>query len=221
MLKFFFLTNFFSFFSGKIFLCLSSSWFCPRPPASACPPPLFIRQAITFDLGGQTFLDTFSPPRKVTYLSCLGEQSLLEDQWDCPMGGSPQLSHFFADILGVRLLLDHKEIPLPPALILNSSHQLGHWEPHNGEARSTKVVELFENEGREQKVQQEISAFLTSLKMKGHHKVGTCLNFWTQLKPSFPRWMPFIVFIFIFFSGCGEDLLAPFKTYLFHNLLFC
>ncbi|XP_040176764.1 carnosine synthase 1 isoform X2 [Rana temporaria] len=168
---------------GKIFLCLSSSWFCPRPPASACPSPVFIRQAITFDHGGQTYLDIFSPPRKVTYLSWLGEQFLLEDQWDCPMGGSPQLSCLLADTLGVRLLLDHKEIPLPPALILNSSHQLDPWEPHNGEAKSTKVVELLQKEGREQRVQQEISAFLTSLKLKGHHKVvvKTC---WPSPNPS-------------------------------------
>ncbi|XP_072279361.1 carnosine synthase 1 [Pyxicephalus adspersus] len=156
---------------GKIFLCLSTSWFCPSPPTSACPPPLFIKQAITFDFGGRTFLDTFSPPRKVTYLSWLGEQFLLGDQWDCPMGGSPQLYNLLADTVGVRILLDHKEIPLPPALILNSFHQLGTWDPPNGEAKSTKVVELSQKEGREQRVQQEISEFLTTLKMKGHHKV--------------------------------------------------
>lgn len=102
---------------------------------------------------------------------------MLDDQWDCPMGGSPQLSHLLADIVGVRLLLDHEEIPLPPALILNSAHQLGPWEPQNGEAKSTKVVELLQNEEREQRVQEEVSTFLTSLKMKGHHKVGkTCLS---------------------------------------------
>lgn len=122
-------------------------------------------------------MDTFSPPRKVTYLSWLGEQFLLDDQWDCPMGGSPQLSHLLADIVGVRLLLDHEEIPLPPALILNSAHQLGPWEPQNGEAKSTKVVELLQNEGREQRIREEVSTFLTSLKMKGHHKVGkACLS---------------------------------------------
>lgn len=98
------------------------------------------------------------------------------------MGGSPQLSSLFADTLGMRLLLDHKEIPLPPALILNSSHQLDPWEPQNWEAKSTKVVELLQKQGREQRVQQEISAFLTSLKLKGHHKVGkTRLNFMTRL----------------------------------------
>lgn len=96
---------------------------------------------------------------------------MLEDQWGCPMGGSPQLSHLLADTLGMRLLLDHKEIPLPPAMILNSSHHLSPWKSHNREAKSTKIVELLQKEGRAHKVQQEISAFLISLKIKGHRKV--------------------------------------------------
>ncbi|XP_063814592.1 carnosine synthase 1 [Pseudophryne corroboree] len=156
---------------GKILLCLSSSWLCPRPPNPACSPPLFIRQAVTFDLGGRTFLDTFSPPRRVTYLSWLGgQQLLLEEKWDCPMGGSPQLSHLLADTLGVRLLLDRKEIPLAPGLLL-TSYQLGPWGPHNVETTATRVVELYQKEGREERVRQEISAFLTSLRKRGHHKV--------------------------------------------------
>ncbi|XP_075073350.1 carnosine synthase 1 isoform X2 [Mixophyes fleayi] len=156
---------------GKILLCLSPSWFCPRPTSPACPPPIFIKQAVTFDLGGRTFLDTFSPPRRVTYLSWLGgKQLLLEDQWDCPMGGSPQLSHLLADTLGVRLLLDRKELPLSPGLLLNP-YQLGPWGPHTVEARATRVVELYQKEGREETVRQEISAFLTSLRIKGHQKV--------------------------------------------------
>ncbi|KAM9326801.1 carnosine synthase 1 [Gastrophryne carolinensis] len=171
---------------GKIFLCLSPSWFCPKPFASACP-PLYIKQAVTFDLGGRTFLDTFFPPRRVTYLCWLGEgQSFLENQWDCPMGGSPQLSGLLSDTLGLRLLLDSKELPLPPALLVTSSHQLGwsSWGPHNGDARSTKVLELDHKEGREVRVHQEISAFLTSLRNKGYEKVvvKTC---WSHQAPAF------------------------------------
>ncbi|XP_068111348.1 carnosine synthase 1 isoform X2 [Hyperolius riggenbachi] len=163
---------------GKVFLCLSTTWLCPRPPNSTCPTPLFIKQAITFEMGGCTFLDTFSPPRRVTYLSWLQEkQSFMEDQWDCPMGGSPQLSYLLSDIIGVRLLLDSNEITLPYALLFTTSHQLGSWGSHKEDAKATKVVELHQGEGTEERVQQEISAYFMLLRMKGHQKVvvKTCL----------------------------------------------
>ncbi|XP_075698268.1 carnosine synthase 1 [Rhinoderma darwinii] len=157
---------------GKILLCLSTSWFCPAPPSPKSIVPLFIKQAVTFDLGGRTYLDTFFPPRRVTYLSWLGgPHFLMGEQWDCPMGGSPQLSHLLADTLGVRILLDSKELPLTPALLLSNSYQLGSWGKYTTKAKTTKVVELCQKEGREETIRQEILAFLTSLRMKGHQKV--------------------------------------------------
>ncbi|KAM3913638.1 carnosine synthase 1 [Leptodactylus fuscus] len=171
---------------GKMVLCLSTSWFCPPPPSPATTSPLLIKQAVTFDLGGRTYLDTFSPPRRVTYLSWLGgPQFLMGEQWDCPMGGSPQLSHFLANTLGVRVLLDAKELPLPPALLLSNSHQLGSWGKHSTKAKSTRVVELHHKEGREETIREEISAFLTSLRMKGHQKV-VLKTFWPspELSPA-------------------------------------
>lgn len=156
---------------GKILLCLSTSWFCPAPPSPATTVPLFIKQAVTFDLGGCTYLDTFSPPRRVTYLSWLGgPQFLMGEQWDCPIGGSPQLSLLLANTLGVRILLDTKGLPLTPALLLSNSYQLGSWGKCTMKAKSTRVVELCQK-GREETIRQEISAFLSSLKMKGYQKV--------------------------------------------------
>ncbi|KAM8924563.1 carnosine synthase 1 [Pelodytes ibericus] len=156
---------------GNMLLCLSSSWFCHRLPASTLPPPLFIRQAVTFDRGGRTFLDTFSPPRRVTYLSWLGgDKVLLGQEWDCPMGSSPQLSNFLANTLRVRLLLDSKELPLPPALVLTPYH-LGPWGSPNVHSRATRVVELDEQEGSEKRIKQAIADFLSSLRLKDHKQV--------------------------------------------------
>ncbi|KAG9471968.1 hypothetical protein GDO78_021960 [Eleutherodactylus coqui] len=163
---------------GKILLCLSTSWFCPAPPSPTTTVPLFIKQAVTFDFGGRTYLDTFSPPRRVTYLSWLGgPQFLMGEQFECPMGGSPKLSHLLANTLGVRLLLDTKQLPLTPALLLSNSYQLGFWGKYAMKAKTTRVIELCQKEGREETIRQEISAFLTSLKMKGHQKV-VLKTFW-------------------------------------------
>ncbi|XP_053306362.1 carnosine synthase 1 [Spea bombifrons] len=157
---------------GNILLCLSSSWFCPRPPACTLPPPLFVRQAVTFDLGGRTFLDIFSPPRRVTYLCWLGGDTVfLEQEWDCPMGGSPQLSSFLANTLDMRLLLDSRELPLPPALVLTPQCHLGPWGSRNGDGKNTKVVELDGKEGWEERVREDISNFLATLRMKKHQQV--------------------------------------------------
>ncbi|XP_040290571.1 carnosine synthase 1 [Bufo bufo] len=162
---------------GKILLCLSTSWFCPAPPSPATTVPLFIKQAVTFDLGGRTYLDTFSPPRRVTYLSWLGgPQFLMGEQWDCPIGGSPQLSLLLANTLGVRILLDTKGLPLTPSLLLSNSYQLGSWGKCTMKAKSTRVVELCQK-GQEETIRQEISAFLSSLKMKGYQKV-VLKTFW-------------------------------------------
>ncbi|XP_075439900.1 carnosine synthase 1 isoform X2 [Ascaphus truei] len=168
---------------GNTLLCLSPSWFCPQPPASAPPLPLYIRQAVTFDLGGRTFLDAFSPPRRVTYLLCLGgAQSLRGEGWDCPMGGSPQLSHLLADTLGVRLLLDRRELPLPPALLLAPPCWSGPWGPQNGEGRKTRLVELDGKPGWEERVREEISTFLASVRMKEHQQVvvKSCGSRWRE-----------------------------------------
>ncbi|OCT72151.1 carnosine synthase 1 [Xenopus laevis] len=166
---------------GNILLCLSTSCFHMRPANSALPYPLFVRQAVSFDLGGRTFLDTFYPPRRVTYLSWLGgDQILLEGDIECPMGGSPQLSRFLGDTLGIRLLLDRREIPLPPALILTPSYQQGLWGQLNGEERTTQMVKLDGKEGWEEKVKKDISEFLSSLKLKLYQKV--------VIKVCGPRW---------------------------------
>ncbi|KAM4636149.1 carnosine synthase 1 [Discoglossus pictus] len=168
---------------GNMLLCLSPSWFCPRPPASVRPPPLFIRQAVTFDVGGHTFFDTFSPPRRVTYLSWLGgEQFLLGDEWDCPMGGSPQLSRLLADTFAVRLLLDRMELPLAPGLLFTPPYQSSHWGQRNGDGRATKVIELDMKEGLEGRIKEEISTFLASLRAKEHRQVvvKSCGSRWSE-----------------------------------------
>eukprot|EP00079_Xenopus_tropicalis_P018183 XP_004919268.3 PREDICTED: carnosine synthase 1 isoform X1 [Xenopus tropicalis] len=157
---------------GNILLCLSPSCFHSRPENSGLPSPLFVRQAVSFDLGGRTFLDNFYPPRRVTYLFWLGgEQILLEGDIECPMGGSPQLSCFLADTLGIRLLLDSQELPLPPALILTPFYQQGLWEPLNGEGKTTRMVKLDREEGWEEKVKKDISEFLAFLKTRLYQKV--------------------------------------------------
>uniref|UniRef100_A0A8C5Q1X2 ATP-grasp domain-containing protein n=1 Tax=Leptobrachium leishanense TaxID=445787 RepID=A0A8C5Q1X2_9ANUR len=168
---------------GKILLCLSSSWFCPHP-SSSLPSPLYIRQAVTFDLGGRTFLDVFCPPRRVTYLSWMGgDNVLLGQEWNCPMGGSPQISSFLSNTLEMRLLLDKKDLALPPALVLSPYCSIS-WKLHE-EGKSTSLVHLDGKEGWEERVKRAVSDFLASLRRKEHQQVviKTC---GPQKKHSFP-----------------------------------
>ncbi|XP_053548329.1 carnosine synthase 1 isoform X2 [Bombina bombina] len=157
---------------GNLLLCLSTSWFCPRPPAIKMSPPLYVRQAVTFDRGGRTFLDTFSPPRRVTYLSWLGgDHHFLREEWDCPMGGSPKLSCLLSDTLFVRLLLDQNELPLPTGLLFTPPSHIYPSGELNGDGKATRVVLLDGKQGWEDIVKNEIFTFLALLKKKEHRQV--------------------------------------------------
>ncbi|KAM4621856.1 carnosine synthase 1-like [Polymixia lowei] len=99
---------------GDALLCLSPSWL------SCSSSSLMVHKAVTFDLGGRTFLSSFDPPRVVTYfLSCdpyFGEEVTCEA--DCPMGGSKSLGKFWGDVLTTRVLLQKARIHTPPTLAL-------------------------------------------------------------------------------------------------------
>ncbi|KAG8434852.1 hypothetical protein GDO86_012989 [Hymenochirus boettgeri] len=173
---------------GNMLLCLSSSWFCIHPSNLALPSSLCVRQAVTFDLGGRTFLDTFYPPRRVTYLFWQGrDHILMEGDWECPMGGSPQLSNFLDNTLSIRLLLDSRQLPLAPALLLKP-HHLAPWRLLHEAGKNTRILELKLKEDWKEGVKRKISDFLAFLRMNGHQKV--------VIKSCGPRWRKSFATIF-------------------------
>ncbi|CAL8355117.1 unnamed protein product [Merluccius merluccius] len=100
---------------GDALLCLSPSWLSRSASSS-----LMVHKAVTFDLGGRTFLSSFDPPRKVTYfLSCdpyLNEE--VTHETDCPIGSSGSLVKLWGDVLTSRVLLQKTSIHTPPTLAL-------------------------------------------------------------------------------------------------------
>ncbi|XP_059918402.1 carnosine synthase 1-like [Gadus macrocephalus] len=100
---------------GDALLCLSPSWLSRSSSSS-----LLVHKAVTFDLGGRTFISSFSPPRKVTYfLSCdpySNEEVTFET--DCPIGSSGPLGRFWGDVLTSRVLLQKASLNTPPTLAL-------------------------------------------------------------------------------------------------------
>lgn len=99
---------------GDALLCFSPSWL------SCSSSSLLVHKAVTFDLGGRTFLTSFNPPRVVTYfLSCdpFSAEEVTRGV-DCPMGTSGSLGKFWGDVLTSRFLLEKAKIHTPTTLAL-------------------------------------------------------------------------------------------------------
>ncbi|XP_056133213.1 carnosine synthase 1-like [Lampris incognitus] len=99
---------------GDALLCLSPSWLSHSSTS------LMVHKAVTFDIGGRTYVSSFNPPRRVTYfLSC---DPYIEDEVthevDCPIGASGSLGRFWGDILTTRVLLQKAKIHTPKTLAL-------------------------------------------------------------------------------------------------------
>ncbi|XP_071758193.2 carnosine synthase 1-like [Centroberyx gerrardi] len=107
---------------GDALLCLSPSWL------SCSSSSLLVHKAVTFDLGGRTFLTSFNPPRAVTYFLSCDPYSAEEvtREADCPMGTSGSLGKFWGDVLTARFLLQKAKIHTPPtlALLVPSGHTM-------------------------------------------------------------------------------------------------
>ncbi|XP_045064045.1 carnosine synthase 1-like isoform X1 [Coregonus clupeaformis] len=151
---------------GDALLCLSPSWLSHSSPS------LLVHKAVTFDLGGRTFLSNFNPPRRVTYfLSCdpWAEEEVTRET-DCPSGGSGALGRFWGDVLTTRVLLQKAKIHCPPTLaLLLPPGQMGLEEGRTG---GVEVVHLeMGAEGGMNSVRNKVDSFLESEDMKGSESV--------------------------------------------------
>ncbi|KAM9148562.1 carnosine synthase 1 [Pangshura tecta] len=141
---------------GNMLLCLSPSWLA-KVPSEQHPgeSSLLVSKAVSFELGGCTCLDEFSPPRRVTYFmgsfgpckehgQSAGE--LVRDL-DCPTGGSGELARLLEDKLLTRQLLDQRaQVGVPPTLAFTFK-RLRPLRDVTTE-RSVRMVELSGKEGQ-------------------------------------------------------------------------
>eukprot|EP00063_Salmo_salar_P093161 XP_014067996.1 PREDICTED: carnosine synthase 1-like [Salmo salar] len=151
---------------GDALLCLCPSWLS-RSSSS-----LLVHKAVTFDLGGRTFLSNFNPPRRVTYF-------LSSDPWakeemtretDCPSGGSGALGQFWGNVLTTRVLLQKAKIHCPPTLALLLPP--GQMRLEEGRTGGVEVVhlEMGAEEGMNS-VRNKVDTFLESENMRGSERV--------------------------------------------------
>ncbi|KAK0150648.1 Carnosine synthase 1 [Merluccius polli] len=160
---------------GDALLCLSPSWLSRSASSS-----LMVHKAVTFDLGGRTFLSSFDPPRKVTYfLSCdpyLNEE--VTHETDCPIGSSGSLVKLWGDVLTSRVLLQKTSIHTPPTLAL-----LNHSAETTLEEGIVGAVELVllrkPLKSSLDLIRKKVDSFLESKAVRHSDKVGCTLFLWT------------------------------------------
>ncbi|XP_069485062.1 carnosine synthase 1 isoform X1 [Ambystoma mexicanum] len=150
---------------GDMLLCLSPAWLSKVPSAShhsEC--TLLVHKAVTFDLGGRSYLDEFEVPRRVTYFT----GSFGMPQWEslpglvalgcdleCPSGGSDLLAHILEDTLRMRLVLDRSGVLVPPTLAF--TYRRTHMA--SGHVRT---VMISKKDGEENLLQEATQNFLQS-----------------------------------------------------------
>ncbi|CAI9735576.1 carnosine synthase 1-like [Octopus vulgaris] len=112
---------------GNMLLVLSDSWLSKEPSSTQSSKfSLYVNKAIAFYKGGYSFLETYQPPRRVTYFvnfftaNCTGnaqtEGEHLEQNLDCPMSSSLKLLSYTDNKLLTRTLAAQAGVPYPTTL---------------------------------------------------------------------------------------------------------
>ncbi|NXE30748.1 CRNS1 synthase, partial [Ardeotis kori] len=148
---------------GAMVLCLSPSW-ASRVPSETSPGAwsLLLSRGVSFEAGGRSVLETFTPPRRANYVTGDFASGGPEGGWagelarhlDCPTGGSVPLTHRLEDPLVTRWVLAARAgLPVPPTL----AFVLGSRGDVAGEPVSpgVRLVRLEDPQGQETLVQEE------------------------------------------------------------------
>ncbi|XP_060084792.1 carnosine synthase 1-like isoform X2 [Ylistrum balloti] len=130
---------------------------------------LYVHKAITMDLAGQSFLDTFNPPRRVTYFlnyftrACTdGQRSdgeTLESNLDCPMSSSLNLVKNVDDKLWTRTLLANINADYPETLAFTYKCNLRY---DTAPGADITVIKLDTKLGTTSLIYEEVQRFLNS-----------------------------------------------------------
>lgn len=160
-------------------LVMSSSWV--TKVRSTRDPELFslyVHKAITMDLAGQSFLDIFNPPRRVTYLmnyftrACTdGQRSdgeTLESDVDCPMSSSLKLVRNVDDKLWTRTLLANISDAFPETLAFTYKCQLNYAV---SPGTDITVVKLTSKIGMANLIKDEVERFLKTRNVLSRNKI--------------------------------------------------
>ncbi|XP_064613939.1 carnosine synthase 1-like isoform X2 [Liolophura sinensis] len=175
---------------GDMILVMSTTWLSKAPSDDRCghsdSHTLYVHKGITSDRAGNTFIDCFDPPRRVTYFMdfftnactsrqrCDGEE--VERHLECPMSSSVQLSAIVDDKLLTRILAGQAGVPYPKTLAFPYKSSLTYDTALSG----ITVFPLSTTAGVVNIISAAITKFLKSEEIEVYAKM--------VVKPSGPMW---------------------------------
>lgn len=131
---------------------------------------MYVHKAITFDRGGRTYLDVFSPPRRVTYFMDFFTRGItdgqrndgeeLEKDLDCPTSSSLNLVRRTDDKVLTRIQMAEAGVGYPDTLAFCYRVPYEYEAP---EGAAIKVHKLNQKVGVENLVVDEVVCFLARL----------------------------------------------------------
>ena len=156
---------------GDMLLVLSTTWLSfEESDRGNNLKTMFVHKAITFDRGGRTYLDVFSPPRRVTYFMDLLNQEIADDQQnvggelaknlDCPTSSSPNLIGRTDDEVLTRIQMAEAGVRHPATLAF--CYKVPH-EYKVPQGATITVHKLTQNTGIKNLVEDEVLCFLNQL----------------------------------------------------------
>lgn len=167
---------------------MTGSW-ASRKPSADDPSlsSLLVHTAITADAGGQTYLDSFDPPRRVTYVinhlngsttdgrRYEGEKLVTFDL-ECPVASSLKLNRRTDNKLLTRMMCAASGVQHPVTLALLPQHGMAVYD-NMYEAMPKITVQTRPATGMtSQWLQPLVENFLAQEAMKPYDKVSSCLG---------------------------------------------
>ncbi|KAK3586596.1 hypothetical protein CHS0354_027737 [Potamilus streckersoni] len=153
---------------GNMLLILSTTWLSKKKSEiKEGLYSLYVHKAIAFGVAGQTYLETYSPPRRVTYFvnfftkACTNGQrhdgKQVEADLDCPASSSLKLSKLTDDKLWTRSIMSRVGLAFPEttAFVYDSDMVYPNQEPY------IRIVHIDERKSNlEEIVSAEVGKFL-------------------------------------------------------------
>jgi len=149
---------------------------------------LYLKKGISFNAKKQAFIDSFDPPRRVTYFAnfltmpCTENLSdagvPLEENIDCPMSSSSKLEHIVNDKLLTRILLARYRVAHPFTLAFPFMSK----QKYETEGLDITIAHLDSKESAatESSISEAVEKFLKGIRDE---------YFRVVVKPSGPLWM--------------------------------
>ncbi|XP_013413716.1 carnosine synthase 1 isoform X2 [Lingula anatina] len=165
---------------GGMLLVPSLTWLQKEPTNERDLQTLRVRKAVTFDSCGRTFLDIFTPPRRVNYFMNLvtGNEKAdarspsnnflnFERDLECPVGVTEEMVKRLDDRILTRILVADAGVAYPDTLAFPFRPKIS----YNLGDHDISVVPVRNKEDGKENIRSQLGVFLKRLLKKGIEKV--------------------------------------------------